>query len=101
MPLPKDPKSGITIGKIAAIAGLIAGVITSGGTILTCSDEWSAIRHAPAQVIALEIKADSLKAAVESVREAHDDHLDANKSAWEMHTGFPINRSHPTLSEGQ
>ena len=100
MALPKDKKSGITIGKVAAIGGLVAGLITSGGTIFTCADEWSAIRHAPETGASLKVEVDSLDAAIDVMRDQYGDHLEANKSAWKMHTGFPIKDSHPTLREG-
>lgn len=100
MPLPKDKKSPITLGRVAAVGGLIAGLIASGGTIFSCAEEWSAIKNSPAAVATLEVKVDSLDAIIDNLLDMHGDHLDANISAWEMHTGFPMKASHPTLEDG-
>ena len=100
MPLPKDPKKKLSVGQIVTLVGALAGLITSGGTVLKCADEWGDIRDAPKAAAQARATADSLSKTLDLLLDMHGDHLDANKSTWEMHTGFPMERSHPTSKDG-
>ena len=72
MPLPSEKKSGLSLAKVAAIVDL------------------QAIREAPARIAALDDSLDVLQDRFQM-------HLKDNVDAWEVHAGFPIRSSHPTI----